>query len=237
MKRIGVRAMLVCWIAVGAVIPALAVDGVIEINQPKALAGSITAGDNPGFPVFITQPGSYRLTSDLDPPDDVDGINIMSPNVTLDLNGFSIFGGGEMGSSDGIVFSDANIEIRNGTVRGFLHHGIFGASVNSRNTRVIDVRVFDSTLVGMLLEGETSLVDRCTASGNGTWGISATGDASLVTDSVMEGNGDEGLRIGSLAGYRTCTMVNNNGGNLNPQVLGTGSQLGPNVCGTDTICP
>ena len=31
--------------------PALAVDGVIEINQARAAAGNVTVGDAPGFPV------------------------------------------------------------------------------------------------------------------------------------------------------------------------------------------
>src|SRR5438046_162421 len=37
-------------------------DGVVEINQARALAGGVTRGDAPGFPVTISQPGSYRLT-------------------------------------------------------------------------------------------------------------------------------------------------------------------------------
>jgi len=45
--------------------PALAVDGVIEINQARANAGGVTLSDGPGFPVTIDHNGSYRLTSDL----------------------------------------------------------------------------------------------------------------------------------------------------------------------------
>ena len=52
-------------LGLGLATPALAVDGVIEINQARAMAGGITAGDNPGFPVNLTESGSYRLTSDL----------------------------------------------------------------------------------------------------------------------------------------------------------------------------
>jgi len=47
----------------------LAVDGVIPINQVRALAGNTTPGDAPGFPVTISQPGSYRLTGNLTVPD------------------------------------------------------------------------------------------------------------------------------------------------------------------------
>ena len=49
--------------------PAAAVDGLILIDQNKALAGNVTPGDTAGFPVSITRSGSYRLTSDLIVPD------------------------------------------------------------------------------------------------------------------------------------------------------------------------
>jgi hypothetical protein len=45
-----------------------------------------------GFPYKITKPGSYKLTSNLVVPAGVDGIDILSQDVTLDLNGFSITG-------------------------------------------------------------------------------------------------------------------------------------------------
>ena len=45
--------------------PALAVDGVVEINQTCAVNTGCFAGDTPGFPVTITVAGSYRLTSNL----------------------------------------------------------------------------------------------------------------------------------------------------------------------------
>ena len=42
-----------------------AADGVVGIDQNSALAGSVTPGDAPGFPVTISQSGSYRLTGNL----------------------------------------------------------------------------------------------------------------------------------------------------------------------------
>ena len=44
----------------GISMPTWAVDGVILIDQNKALAGNVTPGDTPGFPVTISLPGSYR---------------------------------------------------------------------------------------------------------------------------------------------------------------------------------
>src|SRR5262245_11599909 len=68
-----------------------AVDGVWFITQNSALAGYAIPGDAPGFPVTITQPGSYRLAGNLTVPTVfVTAIQITADDVTLDLNGFAI---------------------------------------------------------------------------------------------------------------------------------------------------
>lgn len=68
--------------------------GVIGINQASALAGGVTPGDAPGFPVTISQSGSYVLTGNLTVPDaNTSGIEIIdAPSVHLDLGGFEIAG-------------------------------------------------------------------------------------------------------------------------------------------------
>ena len=78
-------------------LPALAVDGVIEINQDKALAGGVTAADTPGYPVTISDPQfkplSLVLTSDLVVSDpNTNGIQVFGSEATIDLNGFTIKG-------------------------------------------------------------------------------------------------------------------------------------------------
>ena len=64
------RSMLILLLFLTLTAPALASDGVIEINQTCAVqtgcidnSGGI--GDTPGFPVTIEIPGSYVLTSNL----------------------------------------------------------------------------------------------------------------------------------------------------------------------------
>ncbi len=75
---------------------AMAVDGVVEINEARVQAGNITPGDTPGYPVTITRPGSYRLTGDLShalvPGESA--IDVLTNGATIDLNGFTIFGPG-----------------------------------------------------------------------------------------------------------------------------------------------
>jgi hypothetical protein len=73
--------------------PALAVDGVLEINQTCGVQTGCFAGDTAGFPVTITAGGSYRLTSNLVISNkDIDGILVIANSVSLDLNGFEISG-------------------------------------------------------------------------------------------------------------------------------------------------
>ena len=119
-------------------LPARAVDGVIEINQASVLAGGITAGDSNGFPVTLSESGSYRLTGRIVVPDAATtAIEILAPNVTIDLNGFSIEGpnvcDGDSCSTSGVGKGilnaqgssvPASITIRNGLVQGFGSTGI-----------------------------------------------------------------------------------------------------------------
>lgn len=62
-------AAVMLWVVLAA--PAQGSDGVILINQSRALAGGVTSGDTPGFPVTISQAGSYPLTGNLQPTSSV----------------------------------------------------------------------------------------------------------------------------------------------------------------------
>ena len=44
---------------------AFAADGITLINQAAALAGSVTSGDSAGFPVTLSEGGSFRLVGNL----------------------------------------------------------------------------------------------------------------------------------------------------------------------------
>jgi hypothetical protein len=174
---------------------ALAGDGVIEINHPKALAGGATVGDGAGYPVSIHAAGSYRLTGNLTLPDEnSDGIQIMAEGVTLDLNGFSIVGptscGGEplacapQGSGRGISISAGYVVIRNGMVRGAGGAGI-EADSKADFVRVENVQVAENGSDGIYLSGDSYVVD-CQAFFNGSSGISVI--TGLVRGSMANKN-------------------------------------------------
>ena len=118
--------ILLCMLTTGA---AFAVDGVILIDQNRALAGGITPGDTAGFPILITQPGSYRLSSNLLVPANTDGIQVSASDVTLDLNGFEIKSPQfvctatpcdyPFGVKIGLFSEVTSVTVRNGTITGF----------------------------------------------------------------------------------------------------------------------
>jgi len=67
-------------------------DGVFEINADCAVVGCFD-GDSAGYPVTISESGSYRLTGNLTTTNvDTTLIRVVADNVTIDLNGFSLSG-------------------------------------------------------------------------------------------------------------------------------------------------
>lgn len=227
---------LAVGMAIVSAAPGRAADGRLEINQTCAVNTGCFPGDGAGFPVTISNPGSYLFTGDMSVPVDVSGIMVQADDVTLDLNGFRLLSaGGTLTSADGIEGTDrTNIEVRNGTVEGFRGRGIgfFGAS---QSVRIIDMRLRGTGFQGVDLDGDGHLVSRCTSNGNALWGFSLDGD-SLIVDSVAQGNTLFGLVLDPETGFRGNLVSGNNGGSMNSQVSG-GFNIGDNLCGTDPSCP
>jgi hypothetical protein len=132
-------------------IPAMAVDGTVLIDQNKAVSGNVTPGDAAGWPVTITQPGSYRLASNLRPPALTTAIEITTSNVTLDLNGFALIGV----RADPPQFSTAirytgplpakNITIRSGVIADFTFPFNLGSTFDP-NTLVTSNAAVNATI-------------------------------------------------------------------------------------------
>jgi hypothetical protein len=201
----GVRAMLgVFALAVAA--PALASDGLIEINQTAVNAGGITPGDGIGFPATLSLPGSYLLTGNLTlPSEHSTGIEITTDGVTLDLNGFSINGpticinGGScapVGTGDGIYSAAKDVTIRNGKVRGAGHYGVFLDSGSGARASVIErVEASNNGSTG-IIGAAYGRIRGCVAYNNGGSGIGA-GLQSVVLENTVSFNGLDGVAMGS----------------------------------------
>jgi hypothetical protein len=174
---------------------ALASDGALEIHQACVATGCFP-GDPPGFPVLITENGSYVLTSNLDVPDEnTTAIQSDAAVVSIDLGGFVISGVTEcttgptvctpVGTGRGVDISGDSIgSVRNGTVRKMGAMGIL-----ARGGTIEDVLAQDNGTIGILTtEG---LIHRCRAVTNGDVGLVA--NTSTILDSEAAQNGGRGI--------------------------------------------
>ena len=162
---------------------AYGVDGQIKIAQ--------TAGTS--FPITINESGSYVLTSNLTvKTGNINAITINADNVTLDLNGHSIYGP-ETGV--GIYASYRyNITIKNGVVRGF-YKGIY--LYKGAGHRIEGIQASNNGHVGIYAYYST--ITNCSANNNSGYGISPF--HSTVTNCSFNNNSDDGI----YAYYSTVT--------------------------------
>lgn len=173
---------LAAILSLGLALTASARDGVLEIDEACVSTGCFP-GDAPGFPVTISDPGSYRLTSALDVTAEDPGtpaIDVRNNYVTIDLAGFQIEGRSSCtGTPPGpLVCSPsgarvaiearffAGIEVRGGGVHGLAEDGV--------------------------VLGAAGVVRDLTATNNAGSGI-VVGPGSLVFGNVPSRNGENGL--------------------------------------------
>ena len=163
-----------------------AVDGVLLINQSNAIAGNVTPGDTPGFPVSINLPGIYKLSSNLVVPNEnTTAIQINVHNVTIDLNGFAILGP-NVCATDGFNVAQPCTKPGNGM-------GIDGGTLVPLN--VENTRVMNGTIDGMgnigLFANVNARVEKMNISSNGSYGIYTFG--GVILDTLVRGNGNTGI--------------------------------------------
>ena len=211
----------VCVTGFFTCMPAMAIDGVIEINQARAEEGSVSFGDDPGFPVSLTKPGSYRLTGNLNVERTTNAIFIDSRYVTLDLNGFSIIGPvtctpgtstcspSGSGGKGGISMSNSShfLTIKNGTITGTGGTGIFCSNADACTIENLTVSHNASTGIA---GGHRSSIRNCSVHSNGGDGISAT-DSSIVDNNMINLNGGRGLYARSSGNIVTSNVFYRNG--------------------------
>jgi hypothetical protein len=179
--------------------PVMAQDGFYVIVGGGGVGTKITS-----LPYTILNSGFYYITGTLTYSGTGNAITVSSDNVTIDLMGFSLTCTTVSNSSTGIRLDGRNnVEIRNGTVRGF-YTGIYDKYGTGSNFRIINVRANDATTaqgVGIYLAGKNNLVKACTASNNGHIGILV--NAGTISDCVVCDNGNTGIRLfgpGSVIG-------------------------------------
>lgn len=186
-----------------------AADGVVLIDQNQAMQGNVTPGDDPGFPVTISQPGSYRLTGNLTLADaNTTAILITADHVTIDLGGFSIIGPVVCTANATKCARGAGIGIQAGDI----------GTLGRRGTRVLNGSISGMGLDGIQITGDASSVEKINADNNGGNGIWLTG--GNVVDSVASVNGSSGIVATSVRG---STAFQNRGDGIRVTELATGN--------------
>ncbi len=196
-------------------------DGRVQIKQDGATP--YMYGSSTTFPITISQPGSYVLTSDITVSGTgVNGIRIEADNVTLDLNGFSLIGSGAL---IGVYILDVtDVEIRNGTVRNFDSRAI-SCSQSGKGIRIIGIRAI-SNGGGITIDSSGCLVKGCTAVDNDGDGIRVYQGAT-VTGNTCNGN------VTGIYAVFGCTIIGNTCSYNNASGISTsggGNTIRENTC-------
>lgn len=189
------------------------------------------------LPYDITTPGSYYLTSDLN---GATGINIMTSNVTLDLNGYAIRGTpGNNSQGIEVTTTATNIHVRNGSVVNWGREGIKAVAATSstfsqlhiissaldgiatgNNVILISVLVSGSGFDG-IDAGQSNTINTCVTYNNGNDGIEADPGSNLWQCTTRD-NGAAGVRTTGASTIASCTSAENNAHGF---VLGSGSVI------------
>jgi hypothetical protein len=165
------------------------------------------------------------------------------------------------GTGDGVM-AEGDATVRNGTVRRMGRWGIYGQGIRVEGV-LVEQNGDDGIRSGGSAEVGASLIRDCRVQHNGNDGLDFAwghgGQGSQVIGNVFFQNGRHGVVGGQMSliqnvadenveegfnlsygstGMAFNTLVNNNGGAANAQIVGSnGHAMGGNVCGGDTVCP
>ena len=240
-----VAATLLAALVISPAAPALGA-GEILLTHAKALAGNVTPGDAPGYPITLSLPGTYQFSGNVHPTANTIGISIGSDDVTIDLNGFRLHG--STTAFFGIAGSARSVTIKNGTITGFKFDGIFGTGDYwvVENMRIVQndrdgislgsLALIQSSLVADnnargIRTGSFSIIQENTVSRN--LGVGIETSASTVVANTISYNGSLGLTGGGTTGYGDNTLQGNNPAGGSVEALNV-VPMNPNAC---SLCP
>jgi len=234
-------------------------DGAYEINQACIDTGCFP-GDTASFPVTITTPGTYRLSSNLTVPDISTGAIVVQANdVSIELGGFRIVGpitcagtpttctpvvsGSGAVGIDGWLYAPTNLVVRNGSIVGMgtgllLSYDGRAEGVKAMQNGDAGIRarsgaaVVNSTGTANGHIGiEGGLIDGCTVSRNPQYGLATQGGGSVVRNVVVQGNTGYGMYLTSGTSIVGASVSGNDVGILS---LG-GAQVVDSVFKNNTL--
>lgn len=173
-----------------------------QVEARTALTFETAPGDATAF-FKISAGGSYYLTGNVVVSGDMGGILINAPDVTIDLNGFTIVRS-SVSSTRALIRvgspSYSNVTIKNGTVKNAGGHGIDLYA----NSRVENVTVVAPGQHGIYL-GTRSVITNCIVDDPGTDGVN-TGADSIVADTIVNSPSQHGISTSTNSEVRNCRV-------------------------------
>lgn len=175
------------------------------LQQIEPRTDVLTLPGNGNNLFIISQSGAYYLTTNLTGVASKNGISVQADNVTLDLNGFTLFGG-VTNSQQAILVNGPHVAviIRDGTITGWGGNGITAGNAN--NCEFMRLRIITNGGIGLKVGGGNTVAN-CIVMGNAGDGIDTTSNA-LLTDCNVSGN-VKGLSTGNGCTVRNCTVNDN----------------------------
>ena len=199
----------------GAPAPTMKTLDEVEPRTPISVAG-----------YNINSSGSYYLTANLMPEGGGAGISINVNDVTLDLNGFSVFGG--LATGQGIAMNDRdNVVVKNGTIRDCHYFGIVAYRTTRcqfQNLRVLNNGQASSIYDG-IHAGTNSTIIGCVFMDNGS-GLEVEAGSKIIGNQIIN-NTNDGLKLTGTGSYLADNVVKGNGDNYD---IAAGNQLNILLC-------
>lgn len=179
--------------------------------EPRIAINAVNTPGGGAVKHVISASGSYYLTGNIVVTTNGQvGIAVQAPNVTIDLNGFSMIGNGigddAIRIDDGFTFLPG-IVVRNGTIRNWVKEGV--DAFYTKNCRIENVTVNDCSNGWGLIAGNGSVFTNCTVSGCPI-GIVAT-RGSTLRDCTAIGN-TLGIQIGEGGTASGCSATGSTAG-------------------------
>jgi parallel beta-helix repeat protein len=157
------------------------------------------------IPYTISTPGSYYITQDL--TSTTYGIYVAVDNVTIDLRGHSLIG--NSANSGGVyLWGRKNVEVKNGTIRGFVY-GVYEGLTTGRSHRIINIRAIDNSGTGVSVKGAGHTIRNCTFYSNSGSGL-YTGGGAVIEGNDTYDNGAHGISVGVGSTIKNNTVYQNN---------------------------
>jgi len=222
----------------------LAADGALEINESCAVQTGCFAGDAIGYPVTISQPGSYVLSSNLVISDvNQTAILVSADQVSIDLNDFAIIQSTCVGATlscrpttgagTGIdvddITSRSGLTIQGGSIVGM---GLNGVRLGIAS-KVQNMRIRWNRLNGIAGQNGIQVMNSVVAR-NGGVGIRITNSLTAL-DNVLHENGGDGIECGGGSSVSGNAVFENGAFGIQAGIGSTVSGNGVKQNGSDGI--